>query len=588
MTIYPTSKVKENENIQLSKAVEAVSVGKKYPLQARQPHHKAVSEDFWALKDINVNIDRGQVVGIIGRNGAGKTTLLNIIAGVLNPTEGEISVHGKVVGLFQLGIGFQDELSGKENIFLNGAILGAGRADLEDRLGQIIAFSELGDFIDMPLGSYSQGMRLRLGFSIIANLDFDILVIDEVLAVGDVLFQNKCYERLIGFKRDAKTLIITTQAMEFIERLCDKVILLDHGSLLFDGNVTEGVNKYRNLLNTEKFFVGSPQPIKQSLIENTKKWVDNMSDWGNKFGGKEIVINAVEFSNKYGVKTNRINTRGALRIRVSFEVKDRSERPHFGIAIFRKDGVYCYGPNTDFDGYVIPELTQGKGHFTLDYPSLALAPGDYKISIAIWDKSEALAFDHHYGCYDLRVTGPDNKKGALLNMPFEIRLPGIGRRFISFFARHSNATDIHPDLSQDEFGHTLDGNSVGVAYVKCLDHDGNKKDIFMTNERVTFAIGLNFKKPLDKSLSVWFGMYRDDGIYCQGVTMPLRNRKSHCLLFPKLSLLPGQYRISIGVWDPVEGKFLMYRHGVYPLKMVFDKKDHGTVYMDHTWQWEKR
>src|SRR3989338_6125532 len=209
--------------------IELSGIGKRYPVK----RENYIFKDFWALKDISLSVGKGQVFGVIGRNGAGKTTLLNIIAGILSPTEGKALSSGKTVGLFNLGVGFQDELTGRENIFLNGAILGASRKELEEKLDPIIEFSELGDFIDMPLGSYSQGMRLRLGFSIIANLDFLTLVIDEVLAVGDSLFQSKCYERLMDYRRAGKTLLITSQDMGIIERLCDEALLLDHGSMLF-------------------------------------------------------------------------------------------------------------------------------------------------------------------------------------------------------------------------------------------------------------------------------------------------------------------------------------------------------------------
>ncbi|MDD5097392.1 MAG: ABC transporter ATP-binding protein [Candidatus Omnitrophica bacterium] len=586
MIISPADMEEKNNPHQLFKAIKLTGVSKKYSLAAGPRSKKAATEDFWALKDINLDIDPGQVVGIIGRNGAGKTTLLNIMAGILTPTAGNISVNGKVIGLFNLGIGFQDELSGKENIFLNGAILGAQRREIEGSLNSIIEFSELGDFINMPLGSYSQGMRLRLGFSIIANLDFDILVIDEVLAVGDALFQNKCFQRLIDFKRRGKTLIITTQAMDLIERLCDKVMLLDHGFLLFSGEVLEGINKYKSLLNTEKFFVGVTKQKKPSLIENTKKWADNISDWGNKFGGKEVVINSVEFFNQAGRKTNCINTQSALRIKVSFAAKDRVEKPHFGVAIFRKDGVYCYGPNTKFDNYIIPELKQGEGFFTLDYPSLLLAGGEYKVSVAIWDENESLAFDHHYGYYDLVVVGEDHQAGGFLNMPFEISYSGAGCGFFSFLSRKRKKTDINLDLLEDKFGQTLENNNIKVEYVKFLDHSGSKKDIFMTNERVKFTIGLEVKQPVNKGLYLWAGIYRDDGIYCQGLTLPLKGCKNYNILFPKFSLLPGHYCVSLGIWDSVENKFLMYQHGVYLLKMVFDKPDHGTIYLGHKWRWE--
>ena len=264
-------------------------VSKKYQFDpARDTAHRAtMAREFLALRDISLAVGPGSIMGVIGRNGAGKTTLLNIIAGVLAPSAGRVSTRGKVMGLFNLGVGFQDELTGRENIFLNAAILGATRKEVEEKLDAIVSFSELGNFINMPLGSYSQGMRLRLGFGIITNLDFDVLVIDEVLAVGDILFQYKCYERLMDFKRAGKTLVISTQSMDMIERLCDAAALLDHGNLLSCGEVAEGIRAYRTLLDTEKFFV-SPKP--RVVVEQTKRWADDTSSWGRSVGTKEIVI----------------------------------------------------------------------------------------------------------------------------------------------------------------------------------------------------------------------------------------------------------------------------------------------------------
>jgi len=581
MITLPTDPAKDNL---LIKAVELSGVGKRYHLERGV---NAGIQDIWALKGVSFDIYKGQVAGIIGRNGAGKTTLLNIIAKVLTPTEGEVLINGRALGLFNLGVGFQDELTGRENIFLNGAILGAAKKEIESKLGAITEFSELGDFINMPLGAYSQGMRLRLGFSVIANLDFDILVIDEVLAVGDALFQNKCFERLIEFRRLGKTLIISTQAMDLIERLCDKVLLLDHGSLLLSGGVSEGINKYRNLLNTEKFFVGLPEQKKPALVYNTKKWADNISDWGKRFGGKEILIDSVEFEDKRGTKTNQIKTLDPLKIRVFFTIRDKAENPHFGVAIFRSEGVYCYGPNTEMDGYVIPELKPGRGYFTLDYSKILLAPGDYKVSIAVWDKNESLAFDHYYGYYDLVVTGPDDNNGKeLLNLPFEIGYPGACCNFLSLFSNRKNRAEVNPDLLADRFGKIINNESIAIDSVKFLGRDEIRKDTFMTNERVKFVIDLNYAKPASKGLYLWLGIYRDDGICCQGVTAPLNNRKACSILFPRFSLLPGQYTVSAGVWDTLKRDFIACHHGAYQFKMVFDRRDHGTVYMDHKWKWE--
>lgn len=542
---------KARANLQI-KAVELNGAGKKYHF-AKSANSNF--EDFWALKNVSFNISKGHVFGIIGRNGAGKTTLLNIIAGVLTPTEGKVSLNGRVLGLFNLGVGFQDELTGRENIFLNGAILGAAKKEIENRLNSIIEFSEIGDFIDMPLGSYSQGMRLRLGFGIVANLDFDILVIDEVFAVGDGLFQSKCYERLMDFRRLCKTLIITSQGMDMIERLCDEVMLLDHGHILFQGKPKETIDRYRALLNTEKFFTG-PESRHMKLVENTKKWADDVANWGRKLGTKEVVIDSVEFINRFGLRCNKINTAGSLKINVAFSVRNRIKEPHFGIAIFREDGVYCYGPNTGFDGHDIPELKPGRGYFTLEYKRLLLAPGNYRVSVAIWDKNETLAFNYHEGYYKLAVVGYDNRNAELLNIPFKT----------SYLKDRIKETD--------------------KITVKLFNSSSQEKDRFMTNEPVRFVIKTGDNNGIARDSYLWLGIYRDDGIYCQSILAPFKKDNHLEIFFPKLSLLPGSYNISAGFCNRLQQKFLIRHDNACSFQMVFNRQDHGTVYLTHKWNME--
>lgn len=597
MTAFPAEMPGKIDNVEFVKALELISVGKKYALAAGQINKKAAGEDFWALKDVSLDVARGKILGVVGRNGAGKTTLLNIISGVFAPSEGKIISQGRVLGLFNLGVGFQDEFTGRENIFLNGAVLGASRKELNAKLNKIIEFSELGSFIDMPLGTYSQGMRLRLAFSIIANLDFATLVMDEVLAVGDALFQSKCFQRLMDFKRTGKTLIITTQSMDLIERLCDKVVLMDHGRLLFEGNAIEAINKYSALLNTEKFFVG-PQEKNIGLIENTKKWVDDISEWGKEFGTKEVLIESVEFINKWGLKCEKVNSGEPLKIKARFKVKNKVKRPHFGIAIFRKDGVYCYGPNTKFDGYEIPELNPGNGYFVLNLRNLSLAPGDYHISVAVWDKNETLAFDYHAGFHKLTVAGYRRKENELLNIPFKF----YPKNYLSL--NLSSKCSLSMDILSDMWGKKIENDMIVLESVGLYNNLAEKKDVFFSNEYVKIAI--NFSKlPVvwncinkvslrrlraqrsrtkQSPYYLWIGLYRDDGVYCQGTTQPLRGNMT-LIVFPKLTLLPGGYKVSLGIWDNGLDKFLMCHHAVYSFRMIFNRQDHGTVYLKHNWVW---
>ena len=572
-----TSHTKLNGNrVTVTKVVQISSLGKQYPLQRTpQAHIPLTREEFWALHDISFNVYQGEIVGIVGRNGAGKTTLLNIIAGVLSPTQGRVSVHGRVVGLFNLGVGFQDELTGRENIFLNGALLGATKKELQGRIDDIVAFSELGDFIDMPLGTYSQGMRLRLGFSIIANLDFDILIIDEVLAVGDVLFQNKCFQRLMECKRQRKTLILTSQSTDLIERLCDRVILLDHGKLFFEGEPSEGFNAYRALLATEKFYVG-PQPMSTEMVTDTKKWVEDISEWGTRLGTKEVVITKVEFRNGFGWNSRVLKSGSRLKIRVHFIARNVVKYPHFGVAIFRADGVYCYGPNTQFEGYRIPEIKEGKGWFELEYEQMLLAPGEYRISIAIWDRKETLAFDYHSGYYKLYVKGR-NPTGQLLVMPFRIDSANLFHRIVS---------EVQPDVGalEKEWNKHYEGDGVKIESVKLLNKHSRHECTFTTTEPLKVSIDISGCSLKRNNVWLWVGIYREDGIYCQGITLQLCSSVRD-VWFPHLMLLPGVYRLSVGVWDNASKKFLAYHHAMYPFHMIFARPDHGTVYLEHTWRW---
>ena len=564
--------------------LELAHVGKRYAFQGKveRAHLVFGQVDFWALKDVNFSAFEGEVLGIIGRNGAGKTSCLNIIAGVLSPTEGSVRVGGKVLGLFNLGVGFQDELSGRENVFLNGAILGAERKEIEGKIDQILEFSELGTFIDMPLGSYSQGMRLRLAFSIMANLDFDVLVIDEALAVGDMLFQNKCFERLMDFKRQGKTLIFTSQGMDAIERFCDRVVLFDHGRLMFCGETQEGINRYRELLNTQKFYVGS-QEERGPLITETKKWADDISAWGQVTGAKEVKIEAVRFSNRFRRVCDSLLPGEPLSVKIDFTVRDDIKEPHFGVAFFRQDGVYCYGPNTEFDGYVFQKLKKGKGFCIFSCPHVNFAPGEYRVSVAVWDKNEKIAYDYHDGCYRLKISG-SNPGGELLRLPYYQKGKGWRGCFQQFFHKRDIAMRITAAAQNEKNDIFID--VLKDASLNIFDSAGKKQDTFLTNALVQFYCSFAWGDNSPHALECLFylGLYRSDGVLCQTILAPFNGRTESIIEFTRLSLLPGQYKIAAGIWDARAKRFLWLRNKPYDVQMVFNRPDHGTVYLDHAWK----
>lgn len=350
--------------------------------------------------------------------------------------------------------------------------------------------------------------------------------------------------------------------MDLIKRLCDTAALVDHGKLLFHGEPAEGINKYRKLLNTENFFVG-PAPNDIILFDNTKKWADDISDFNKKFGTKETIINSVEFINKFGIKTYGIKSQEPLSIKVTFTARNEIKEPHFGIAIFRDDGVYCYGPNTEFDGYKIKRINTERGYFILKYNHVLLAPGEYRVSVAIWDKNETIAFDYHNGCYKLTIKGRENNSKELLNIPAKIS-----------YAKNSYRGNDNP----------LEPKKTEIISLKCFNSANKEKNTFLTNEYVRMLV--DFSKaamPYQKKLHFWIGIYRDDGIYCQGINHRINNNKNSQISFPKLALLPGKYNISAGIWDKLNEKFIVCQHGIFPFQMVSNKQDHGTVYLKHKW-----
>jgi len=563
------------------KVVELSNVGRKFIKKDSDVGFPGenLNEQFWALKNIDMHVFEGEIIGIIGRNGSGKTTLLRVISGIIPATEGNINIKGKVSSLLTLGSGFQDELSGKENIFLNGSLLGLNKHQTENKFKDIVNFSELGDFINEPLGSYSDGMKMRLGFGIAINIGFDILAVDEVIMVGDVSFQKKCFNKLLEFKKQNKTLIISTQSMDAIERLCDRVILLEGGRINFIGEVKEGIDRYYKLLNQKKFL---ERTLRTNLVLDTKKWATDVEDWGLKEGTKEVKITSVELFNGWGKVRNIFKSNDKLRIKVNFNAYNQIENYHFGIALFREDGVYCYGPNTKFDGYKLDRMHKGKGFFSLGYEKLNLCLGIYYLTVAVWDEHEKFAYDYHKCCYKFKVTG-GSCNNQLLNLNYQLK-PTI----VSLFKNNNYLSLVDINYLHDKWGREERSDVVQVNYVLLLDRSGFKKDTFFTDRYMNIKINFDIKnKILDSDLLLWVGIFRSDGIYCHGVARRISNKDSIIsLTYPHLELLPGKYNISLGFWSKNKKSFISYKHGIIPFKVAFTKKDHGTVYLKHRWEWK--
>ena len=313
-------------------------------LKGRRAHY----EDFWALQDITFDIPAGKTFGLLGHNGSGKSTLLKCIAKILTPDTGSISATGRMAAMLEVGSGFHPELSGRENIYLNGAILGMSPKEIDSKLDAIIDFSGVERFIDQPVKNYSSGMYVRLGFSVSIHVEPDILLVDEVLAVGDLEFQNKCMEKFAQLKQDGRTVVVVSHGLEQMRSFCDQAAWLDHGKLVEVGNAAQVVDTYSDVAH---------QAIK-------------VEGGGTRFG-----------------------TGQAVNIRLDYEAHERIEEPVFGVSIDSRDGVWVWGLHGRDAGFVPRSIEAGTGSLQVHIPALNLSPGSFTISAAIQNKEMTAIID---------------------------------------------------------------------------------------------------------------------------------------------------------------------------------------------------
>ncbi len=353
-------------------------------LRKRQPF-----VSFPALDDVSFGIEKGETVGIIGENGSGKSTMLGLIAGTDKPTAGAVSVRGSIATLLELGAGFHGDLTGRENIYLNGAILGFSRSEMKDKYKGIVDFAELGDFIDTPVKHYSSGMYIRLGFAIAVEVSPDILIIDEVMAVGDEHFQKKCLRRIDQFQKSKKTILFVSHALDLVEKVCDRIILLESGRIKMDGRPRDVLKCYRE-------FVRRKDPVLSP------------KDWGT----KEAVITGVEFFDAGGARKKKFMTGEPLRAKINYESKSRIDDPVFGFSIQGQDGKNYFGTNTQLDGCPVPAI-EGGGSVKLNIERLSLYRGTFFFNFSIHSSDHRTQFHRLDFIYEIEVENPSEEKGFL-------------------------------------------------------------------------------------------------------------------------------------------------------------------------------
>jgi lipopolysaccharide transport system ATP-binding protein len=312
--------------------------------------------DFWALRDVSLEIRRGDVVGIIGRNGAGKSTMLKLLSRITVPTEGRIRINGRIASLLEVGTGFHLELTGRENIFLNGAILGMSRNEIIRKFDEIVEFSEIEEFLDTPVKRYSSGMYVRLAFAVAAHLDPEILIVDEVLAVGDASFQKKCLGKMGTFAESGRTVLFVSHNLEAVRTLCKRAVWMKDGRVHRDGEVEEVIDEYF-----------------ESATGNASYSLSN-PDYG-------LIIKRVTLRNDRGEESSQFFPGEDLEVEIAYEAQKRVERPVLSIAIMGKNGT-CFTANMLLDGHR-PDYLEGTGEMSCTFRAIPLLPQSYSVKVGI-------------------------------------------------------------------------------------------------------------------------------------------------------------------------------------------------------------
>jgi ABC-2 type transport system ATP-binding protein len=332
---------------------------------------RARYEDFWALKDVSFEVHPGTTFALVGHNGSGKSTMLKCLAKILRPEKGEVAVDGKMSALLELGAGFHPELSGRENVFLNGAILGLSKRELERKFDEIVGFAGLEQFIDMPVKNYSSGMYVRLGFSVAINVDPDVLLIDEVLAVGDEEFQRKCLERVADLRSQGKTIVVVTHSLMTVRSLCDEAIWLEHGNVREMGKADQVADAYLGQVHVD---------------------LKAQEDANPRTGAGRVQLTGLEVLDAGGRPVDQVCTGDKITLRLHYDVSEPVENPVFSFSVHTPDGVLLTGPNTKEAAVRVDQIT-GSGVVDLEVPRLMLLLGNYDLSAECTNDTVTHSYD---------------------------------------------------------------------------------------------------------------------------------------------------------------------------------------------------
>jgi ABC-type polysaccharide/polyol phosphate transport system ATPase subunit len=420
----------------MTPAIDVVNISKVYRRFARQRQFATLKsallkgslirdlqpdETFPALRGVSFQVPKGCTYGVIGRNGSGKSTLLKCVAGISRPSSGSITVDGRVSALIELGAGFHPEISGRENVFINGIMLGLSKKEVERRFDEIVEFAELQDFIDAPVKTYSSGMYMRLGFAVAIHVDPEVLLVDEVLAVGDQGFTLKCLDKFAEFRRKNKTILLVTHSLDLVEKFCDQALWLDKGQTRAEGESKRVVASYiidvekseeQELAKAESARLAATASANAAMAATAEHAPTDPVTTGDaptdmfkategRWGTREIEIMKVGLLGPDGKPGHVFHHGDAIRVTMTVRAHHPNKDFVFGLGIFNADGVCCYGTNTYLEEYQ-PDEFSGEGQVTFAVDSLQLVEGTYRIDVAA-HKLDGYPYDYHRLLYTFRV-----------------------------------------------------------------------------------------------------------------------------------------------------------------------------------------
>jgi lipopolysaccharide transport system ATP-binding protein len=556
-------------------------------------------EEFWALQDVSFRIEQGETLGIIGPNGAGKSTVLKLISRIIEPTSGEIQVNGRVGALLELGAGFHPDLSGRENIYLNGSVLGLSRAEINRKLNAIITFAELERFIDMPIRHYSSGMRMRLGFSIAAHVDPEILLVDEVLAVGDENFQHKCLDRIMEMRREGVTICFVSHGLGSVRRLCSRAIWLNNGAVRTEGGVDDVISAYlRYAANEEESRLRvSLGPVEGSaeVQEIGAGGLADPDERGASARSQRLEIMDVSCLNEAGTPQHVFRTGEPWITRLRYRSPQRVEDPAFRLTLHRNDGLCVCGSSVRLRDLGV-SFVEGEGSVFYRVKRLPLMEGTYSLSVSCHNQDDTVTFDEHDRLHTFRTrqVGKGERYGLA---SFEGRWEWKEEEARRLVEPPSECT------ARPAPGHGADFEperrwgvgDIQVVSVSFLDREGIARRVFETGESWSVRLCYRAHQRIEEPV---FGLavHREDGVHVcgpnthfGGLDIPAVQGTGEVLYrVDHLPLVEGTYLLSVSAHNRMDTVMYDYHDRLYAFRVCeFDSRaGRGVVTLRGDWRWE--